>query len=381
MKEIKKLLFSLYQLLRYLIDISIIYILNFNKKNKTENKIIIIVKVDAIGDFIIWLKYAVELVNYYKDNEIILICNDKVREIAEEINLFNHILPVNIVLIDKSIKYRINLFKKISSLKAQIAIQPTYSRVAIEGDVLIAASNAREKISFYGDHVNDNKLNKYIANKIYTKLIKCNEIEAHENKRHIDFIKKITGKDKIHDLNIQTIFYSKNVLTIKKNKYCILFITASKNYREWPISNFIELAKKIKKNYQIDILICGQSKKIIDINSAIDVINLVNKTNLIELIQLINDAEFIVSNETSAIHIAQLLKVPYVCILGGGHFGRFMPYPVEELIKNSAVVHSNLSCFGCNWDCKFLNKNSKSYPCIEKISIEEVDFAVNLIQG
>lgn len=248
MKEIKKLLRNIYQLLRYLIDILIIYILNIKKIYIEDNNKIIIVKVDAIGDFIIWMKYAAELRNYYKNKEIILICNEKVKEIAEEVKLFDQILTVNSLLFQKNIIYRIKLFKKISSLKTQIAIQPTYSRVAIEGDVLMVASNAREKISFYGDNANDSKLNKYIADKFYTKLIKCNEMIVHENERHTEFINKIIGKNRNIHSNIPNYFNLRKIPVNKINKYCILFISAGINYRVWPLSNFIELAKIIKKN-------------------------------------------------------------------------------------------------------------------------------------
>jgi hypothetical protein len=57
-----------------------------------------------------------------------------------------------------------------------------------------------------------------------------------------------------------------------------------------------------------------------------------------------------------------------------------MPYPKDELIKNSAVVYNKMGCFGCNWNCKLINEDSKSYPCIGEISIKQVEFAVNLIQ-
>jgi len=51
--------------------------------------------------------------------------------------------------------------------------------------------------------------------------------------------------------------------------------------------------------------------------------------------------------ETGLAHIACALGVRNVILLGGGHFGRFMPY--SPLTVMAALP---LECFGCNWGCK-----------------------------
>ncbi|HEX8022976.1 glycosyltransferase family 9 protein, partial [Mucilaginibacter sp.] len=51
------------------------------------------------------------------------------------------------------------------------------------------------------------------------------------------------------------------------------------------------------------------------------------KTNLVELVELINNADLLISNDTSAIHIAASTQTVAICISNGNHFGRFIPYP------------------------------------------------------
>ena len=59
--------------------------------------------------------------------------------------------------------------------------------------------------------------------------------------------------------------------------------------------------------------------------------SVVVKTNINELIEAIRDAEFLITNETSAVHIAESVTTKSFCILGGGHFGRFLPYNKNQI--------------------------------------------------
>ena len=72
--------------------------------------------------------------------------------------------------------------------------------------------------------------------------------------------------------------------------------------------------------------------------------------------------------------MAAAVGVPSVCIVGGGHFGRFMPYDVQpEPDRPLPLVASRaMECFGCNWTCKFHPARNKPMPCIEGVSIDTV---------
>lgn len=53
------------------------------------------------------------------------------------------------------------------------------------------------------------------------------------------------------------------------------------------------------------------------------------KTNLVKLIELIAHADLLVSNETSAVHMAVSTNTRFVCISNANHIGRFNPYPAH----------------------------------------------------
>lgn len=66
------------------------------------------------------------------------------------------------------------------------------------------------------------------------------------------------------------------------------------------------------------------------------------RTILTELVFIISKAEFIVSNETLAPHIAVAVNISVVCISNGNHFGRFTPYPNEMTNAYHVVYHPEI---------------------------------------
>ncbi|MBW1746667.1 MAG: hypothetical protein JRG74_11105 [Deltaproteobacteria bacterium] len=106
----------------------------------------------------------------------------------------------------------------------------------------------------------------------------------------------------------------------------------------------------------------------------IPAVNMADETDLTELVAIIKDAQFLLGNDTSAVHIATAVATPAFCLLGGGHYGRFMLYDIENKTKKPhpvAIIHQ-MDCFSCNWRCRYFVEDGKPCPCIEKISVEEV---------
>ena len=70
--------------------------------------------------------------------------------------------------------------------------------------------------------------------------------------------------------------------------------------------------------------------------------------------------------ETGLAHAACAVRTQNVVVLGGGHFGRFMPYS-----NLTSAVILPLSCYGCNWWCKY----KKSY-CVDEIDTRVIEEAI-----
>ena len=101
--------------------------------------------------------------------------------------------------------------------------------------------------------------------------------------------------------------------------------------------------------------------------------NYTGQTTLSELTCLLVKSQILISNETGTAHIANAVGTPTVCILGGGHFGRFVPYPeLSGKINNLKVVYYKMPCYGCDWKCVYHIKDEDPAPCISNISVDAV---------
>lgn len=71
-------------------------------------------------------------------------------------------------------------------------------------------------------------------------------------------------------------------------------------------------------------------------------------TTLGRFTEALRRAEVVVGPDAGAIHVAIALRRPTVAVVGGGHYGRFLPWG-DPLINR--VVTRRLDCFGCGWRC------------------------------
>jgi hypothetical protein len=165
-------------------------------------------------------------------------------------------------------------------------------------------------------------------------------------------------------------------------RYIVIAPGASWQPRGWPVAHFAALIQQLASQFAIDFVLCGgkEDQTLCDelsqkVNSS-NLINLAGQTKLLELIEIIRGAVLVVSNESSPVHIAAAIATPSVCLLGGGHFGRFMPYIIEKpaLTPPTApiAVWHEMDCFGCSWKCKFELEANQAVPCMAMVSVDLV---------
>ena len=110
---------------------------------------------------------------------------------------------------------------------------------------------------------------------------------------------------------------------------------------------------QIFKDKGIDVLALGAgadkntNQKIIE-DLGVRAINLAGETTLRQTAAILKRCRLGIGTETGSAHIACAVGTPNVVILGGGHFGRFMPYS-----PLTSIVCLPLECYGCNQQCKY----------------------------
>jgi ADP-heptose:LPS heptosyltransferase len=350
------------------------------RKPKGQKSKILIVRLDAIGDFILWLDAAKEIRNHYppKNYEITLLGNQAWTSLAKELPYFDSVWPLVRYKYLRNPFYSYTVLKRIYQECFDIAINVTYSREFQLGDIIIKASGADERVGFLGDMENMERWKKNISDHWYTRLIPAQQNPLMELARNAELIRGLCSSE--YHARVPQLPVLGNVPeTFAVKDYYVIFPGAGSALRQWPLPNFRTIAEKIyQKTGWIGVVCGGPGEEalgnVIAEGTTALLQNWIGQTSLPQLVAVISGAKLLVSNETSAVHIAAAVSVPAVCILGGGHFGRFMPYQVYDgtdiTIPNP--VFSKMECFGCNWDCLRQPLINKTAPCICAISVDDV---------
>ena len=344
--------------------------------NKNKNKVLL-VRTDAIGDFVLWLDAARGLRHLYPMGkyQLCLLGNSLWSSLAEETRLFDRVLSLDKKAYVDRISYRVLVILKIRCMGFGKVINPTYSRTAMT-DFIVKMSGASERIGYDGDSVNISKNDKALGDRWYTNLIPAETRQGMELIRNAAFVRGLGLNDFRAELPVLTCGQS----SLGVKDYFVVVPGAGWRRRQWPVQRFAEVIEKIHSSTGLCAVVCGGSGEeilgqYITDNSSHPVLDLVGRTSLGNLVSIIRGAKLLIGNETGSIHIAAAVSTPSICILGGGHFGRFVPYQVEAGRSGPlpVAVWSNKDCFGCNWLCKYRSiGDERSVPCVDEITTEAV---------
>ena len=339
---------------------------------------VLIIRPDAIGDFIIFspsLRYFKKL---YPDARIHILVQDRIAELAQSCPYVDEIITFESrdkILNDK--EYAGQIVRRLQEYKFDVLINPVYSRDKV-GEFLALNSGARELIASIGDDSNISMEQRLTNNRYYTKLIPAKNIMMLETERNEEFLRglgaeidepfmpKMWIEKKDEDFVRELI----NQLGVDIEKVILVCPFAQSQRKQWSILNWAEL---ISRYQDFPIIICGAEKdreSADEIKNATDhpnIYNLCGKITLKQLAVLLKKSKLCVTVDSAPAHFAAAVNCPHVVLLGGGHYGRFLPYsPLTKL------VYYPMQCYNCNWKCR----HSEAF-CITKISVNMVHKAVN----
>jgi len=378
----KKIISKLKSLTKYILynifDFLITLQRKENIKTKQNIKRILLIRLDAIGDYILFRNF-IEILKKdfnYCEYEITLIGNKIWKDLAEKLDndYISKYIWIDVKKFSRNPIYRYKILKEISSTHYDVVINPTYSRT-YDMDNIVKLVKANKKIGSIGDLSNISRWRKKITDNYYTKLIPAKKVIMFEFYRNKEFFEQLLRK-KIDIVKpyIKLPMNYNPTFELPKSDYAVLFIGSSASFRKWDIKNFGEVAKWIKNNLSYEIVLCSGKEDIDSVKSFEHIyrssyFNLVGKTNLVDLIFVIKNSKIIISNETFLPHMAVALDLKNIFVISNGnHFGRFIPYPFE--INNSyfPICHPEIEK-----DLKNYEKLSNAYGYGSKLDINEID--------
>jgi len=342
---------------------------------------VLLVRLDLIGDFVLWLDSAQAYRRLYPSEKVTLAVNSACEELAKTLPHWDKVIGVNVHQLRTNYLYRLRTLFQLRWCNFAVAIHPTFSRELV-GDLATRASFAPVRMGYEGDLNNIPTNIKNITNCWYTKLINNDPKQTMELNINAHFVRAL-GCDKFlsHVASIPKIPLQRIAEIALEYPYAIVAPGASWSRKQWPIEQFLKLAQKLVSQRGLKIVLCGSSDDFLlceHISKGLPancVRNLAGKTTLTEYVEIIRSATLLVCNDSAPVHIAAATHTPSVCILGGGHFGRFLPYTPEVPLASSQaplVVTNRMECFGCKWICTIAPSADAAVPCVQFVPVGDV---------
>ena len=360
---------------------------NTENRKCANNDSVLVIKLDAIGDFIIWLDSAKEYTGLYPGKKCVLMCNKACKELAEVTGYFDEIVTLDIKKFEQDREYRNKQIEENKEREYGVLIQTAYSRTQ-HMDILAASISANKKIAFEADESKSNisrslirKKNKLILDSYYDQLIPASEGNLMELQRNKEFLIGLGKKD--FKSAIPKLPYIQGV-EIPSNDYFLVFPGASTKIKTWRPERFAEAINHIQSKKKWVCLICGgvSEQELYDVikdkvSDQSRIVNYCGKISLVELIEIVRNAKFVLSNDTSGIHYAAATGTPGICPFGEYNFGRFLPYESDEGSGTVNICNANVSCRGCASNHMTLRciahiLKSGRYFCVDFISVDRL---------
>lgn len=351
-----------------------------------QKKRVVFVKMDGIGDYVIWTANFGTLRKLYPSAryERILVGSDKWVSMAENETTFDRKVFVNSERFIASPAYRLRILREVRGIRADVVVSPRSTRDFLWSDAMVRCSGAPIRIGSSGLDNLMTRLQERISDRWYTKLVEAPLPEEHELASNLTFLMAIdpTLPQELIAPHAPDLMRSAEIDL--PGDYAVLFLSAFSPHRRWPTANFAETAGFLAQEFGYHVVVCGGPN---DANLAErfgerfggEFVNMIGKTTLPELSELITGAKIVVTNDTGASHIAIAARCPTIIITPGNQVGRYYPYPAqleEQGIRHIPVFHE-MPCFGCGYNCIYTDLPANApKPCVADVSVGDVIAAI-----
>lgn len=360
------------RILFYFYDSIILRFLPKPKKKEAKPKVLVVFTL-SLGDAVMFygtIKYLMCL--YPKEKyDVILTCHEEYQELFD--CFFSEILPVDYRKVNIDPGYRIKFLKKIRQTYYDIAVDPIGCEECSPNLYVMNAVCANTKIGVLSKQDKRYQSPAWLRNRIYDVVLKEDK-NVHKVKYYTSIWSLLAEKD--YPPAVAKLSFEKSIRL--PEKYFVVYPSASVPAKMWPVERFAEIAKRIWEEKKWHLTVCGKeqdreiTEKLLQITKDIPTLNLVGKTNISQFVEVIGRAKLVLTNDTSAYHIAVGCGRK-TCVVSGGYvYDQFLDYLSNDyrMEADIRIAAHKSDCMNCNNHCsKYVEK---VYPCVLENTIEEV---------
>jgi ADP-heptose:LPS heptosyltransferase/tetratricopeptide (TPR) repeat protein len=341
---------------------------------------LLVVRLDAIGDNFLFADGMRKLRQLFPGADLTVLTYSENGPLYERSTYVNKVILLDREALVHNKDYREARIKELreSVQSWELLINPLYSREYLAEEIVMAIP-AQCKIGVAGDNSNISREIMQRNNPFLAALLPVDtSVVRHELHRNNEICSLLGSSDATIALRFPLTaedrqFADHFISEYKLGRYGVVFPgtkggTLSPKY--WGSENYASLIDHLKLEIGTEVVMMlgptGEDNILSEISSAMRSAPcvLAGDASIWQAAALLERASFYVGSDTSVAHIAAALKVPTFVMLGGGHYGRFFPYPEGSAV--TCLTHK-LECFNCYWKC------SQPYnKCIADITVADV---------
>ena len=325
--------------------------------SKYASRKVILFRLDLIGDCTMFTSAAKAIREFYQDREMTLVCLSSTKPLFERLGVFDKIIGVDFSPHNVDFQKLPALIQELRKDKYDLLLQPQVSKCPL-ADILAAAVRCNRRIAIETKSGNSSEKWVRMVNFLYDHVIPYPQDQVSEFDCYAAFVRGI-GYEGYRITRPSLPFEEQHFI---EGNYYVLYPGGSMSQKFWPAERFAQLADYIFRRTGLLGVILGtgkeqwvsdQVKKNLNIQTSMAMVDLTGSTSITDVIDIIGNAKFVVSNDTSGVHIACATNTPSVSNVGGWHFGRFLPYHIEDVRPGDnlpLVAYVEMPCYLCGWD-------------------------------
>lgn len=323
----------------------------------------LIVRTDRLGDALLTLPVAVKLKENYPDSKVYFLASSYTAPIISKSKAVDEVISSD----------KVSFFELVEILRRKKIDCAIIARPTLRNALIVFFAGIKTRIG------TKYRLYSFLFNKRVEHHRK--ESKKHEALYNLDLLEAIGIKNSneldnikfglVPDPEIQSSVRRKlERFGIDLEKPLIaLHISSGGSAVDWNYLNFRELAKLLKQNLEVEIILTGTHKDFLFLyelfnNSDYKVYNLAGELNLVELFNLFSMVNVYVGNSTGPTHLAAIAGswvvsfYPKIKVASQIRWG--------PITKKRIIFEPEIECTDCTTEqCKRLN-------CMESISVMKV---------
>jgi ADP-heptose:LPS heptosyltransferase len=313
---------------------------------KRSNRVLV-VRMDEIGDYMLWRPVIRHLVHDFVSSgkEVTLCGNSSWRSLHEQLDgdCFHSVIWMDKMRFKKNIKYRYQFLRSINKIGFYTVINPTYSRDKRNDDAIVKVARGKEVYGMVANEENIRQYEKGYDKRLYTHLFRGPEEAMFELLRNRLFAEYVAGsrlENLVWQLKQEQLL---PVSVLLPDKYLVIFPGSRSSKRIWPADFFSEVAIYCQQQLGWEIVLCGGPGDVAYANAFKqlfpgNVIDLTGATRLPDLMTILRGAQWLVTVDTGAVHLAAAVGCRVSGIFNGSQYRRFAPYP-SEISQNIHAIY------------------------------------------